>query len=136
MKTLVIFYSYTGHAGKLAKDHAEKESADIAEIKDAKRPNKLKAYTSGCLKAMRGKSWGIQKPAADMNSYDCLVLFSPIWANNPPPAVNRLIEQFPSGKKVSVNMVSQSGKSGCKEQLETRITSKGCTLEDFKNIRS
>ncbi len=60
MKTLVIFYSYTGHAKTLARNLAEKESADITEIKDVKRPGKIKAYVSGCFKAMKGRSWQTQ----------------------------------------------------------------------------
>ena len=36
MKTLILFYSYSGHTKTLAQDYAQKESAVLAEIKDIK----------------------------------------------------------------------------------------------------
>ena len=41
MKTIVVFYSYTGHTRKLAQDKATKEGADIYEIKEKKLRSKL-----------------------------------------------------------------------------------------------
>jgi len=63
-------------------------------------------------------------------------LLSPVWADNPPPAFNALLEQLPEGKSVSLRMISASGKSGCKERLETAIKARGCTLESFENIKA
>jgi len=136
MKTLVIFYSYTGHAKARAQSLAAKEAADIAEIRDVRRPGSFKAYTLGCFASIRGKRWPIEPVSADMSAYDRLILFSPVWAGNPPPAVNALLEKLPGGKAVSVKMVSGSGKSGCKDRIEAVLKSKGCSLEgyeDFKN---
>lgn len=136
MKTLVIFYSYTGNTKRLAQELAEKESADIAEVKDVNRPGKVKAYLAGCFAAMRGKPWKIQPLSADLAAYDRLILLSPVWAGNPPPAVNALLEQLPDGKTVFIKMVSASGKSGCRERLEAVIKSKSCTIENFEDIKA
>lgn len=136
MKTLVIFYSYTGNAKRLAQELAAKEAADIAEVKDVRHPGKLKAYSLGCLAAMRGKPWPIQQTEADLTVYDRLILFSPVWASNPPPAVHALLERLPKGKTVSVKMISASGSSGCRERLEAAIKAKGCTLEGFEDIKA
>lgn len=136
MATLVAYYSYTGHSRALAQRLASEESADTAEIKDVKRPLKLKAYTAGCLAAMRGKPWAIQPLESDLAGYDRIVLFAPVWANNPAPAINAFVAQLPKGKAVSVKMVSASGKSNCKDRLEAAIKSKGCSLDGFEDINS
>ena len=135
MKKLIVFYSYTGHTKTLAKELAAKESVDIAEVLDIRRPEKLKAYTLGCYAAIKGKTWPISPLKADLKAYDNIILLSPVWASNPPPAVNALLEQFPKGKTVSVKMVSASGSSRCKARIEERIKSKGSTLQDFEDIK-
>ena len=136
MKTLVIFYSYTGNAKRLAQEFAAKEAADIVEIKDARRPVKLKAYSLGCFAAMRGKPWPIQPPEVDLAAYNRLVLFFPVWAGSPPPAIHAVLTQLPDGKTVSIKLVSASGKSNCKERLEAVLKAKDCTLEGFEDIKA
>ena len=85
MKTLVIFYSYSGKTKAIAEKLATLESADIAEIKDVKRPGKLKSYTAGILASIKGKAWPIQPLGVSFAEYDRLILFAPVWADNPPP---------------------------------------------------
>lgn len=136
MKTLVIFYSYTGNTRRFAQGLAKKESADITEVKEVSRPGRVKAYLVGCIAALRGKSWRIQPPGVDLAAYDRLILLSPVWAGNPPPAVNALLEQLPVGKSVFVKMVSASGKSECRDRLELIAKSKGCTIESFEDIKA
>ena len=136
MKTLVIFYSYSGHTKVIARELAAKEAADIVEIKDVKRPGKIKAYTLGILAVAKGKAWPAMPLSADPAEYDRLILLAPVWANNPPPAVNGFLERLPEGKTVSVKMISASGKSGCKERLEAIIKAKGGELESFEDIKA
>ena len=136
MKTLVLFYSYTGHTKQLAQEYAVKETADIAEIKEIKHPGKLKAYSAGCFAAMRGKPWQIEPLQTDLAAYERIELFSPVWAGNPPPAVHAAIRLLPKGKTVSVTMVSAGGKSGCRAAVEAAIQSKGCTPEAFEDVKS
>ena len=135
MKTLVIFYSYSGKTKVIAKELAAKEAADIAEIKDAKRLGKLKAYTAGIIASMKGKPWAIQPLAVDLTEYGRLILLAPIWANNPPPAFNAMLGLLPEGKTVAVKMVSMSGKSNCKARLESVIKAKNGTLESFEDTK-
>jgi multimeric flavodoxin WrbA len=135
MKSLVVFYSYTGHTKRLAQELAAKEAADITEVRDIRRPGKLKAYSLGCFAAMRGKPWPIQPLHVDWAAYDRLILCAPVWAGNPPPAFYALLERLPRGKAVSVKMVSGGGQSQCKARLEGSIKGKGCTLESFEDIR-
>ncbi len=132
MKTLVIYYSYTGHTKEAAIELAAKEAADITEVKDVRRK---KAFPLGCLAAIRGKAWPIQALDKDPAAYDRLIILSPIWAGNPPPAVNGLFAQLPKGKKISVKMNSAGGQSNCRERVKKVIKLKGCVLEGYEDIR-
>ena len=135
MKTLVIFYSYSGKTKGIAEKLASDESVEIAEIKDVKRPGKLKAYSTGIFAAGTGKAWPIQPLGVNLADYDRFILLAPVWANNPAPPFNAMLEQLPDGKAITVKMVSMSGKSACKERLEKVIKSKGCILENFEDIK-
>lgn len=136
MKTLVIFYSFSGNIRAISQELAEKESFGIAEIKDAKGFGKLKAYTLGCFASIRGKPWPVQPLGIVFSEYGRLVLLAPVWASNPPPAVNAFFELLPPGKDVAVKMVSASGRSGCRARIESAIESKGCALESFEDIQA
>ena len=136
MKTLVIFYSYTGHTKALAQKLAADKSADIVEIKDIKCPSKIKAFSIGCFAAMRGKAWPIQPIELDLKSYDSLILLSPIWAGNPPPAVHAFMQLLPEGVSVSIKMVSASGSNSCRDKLEAAVRAKGGKLNRFEDIKA
>ena len=135
MNTLVLFYSYSGKTKAVAAELAANESAAIVEIKDTKRPGKLKAYTAGCFSAIKGTSWSIDPLNVDLTEYDRLILLAPIWASNPPPAFNAILELLPKGKTVAVKMVSASGKSKCRERLDAVIKNKGSIMESFEDIK-
>ena len=136
MKTLALYYSFTGHTKKAAEALAEREGLDLSEIKSATRPGRLKAYTLGCLAALKGKPWPIQPLEADLSAYDRLVLLAPVWAGNPPPFVNSLWERLPEGKMVAVKIVSASGESSCEKKVEARLKARGCALESFEDIKA
>ena len=135
MNHLIIYYSFSGSTRKIAEEVAEKETADIYEIKDFKSFGKLKAYTLGIIASIRGKAWRIKPLEIDMTGYEKITMLAPIWAANPPPAFNAMLEYLPADKPISIKMVSMSGNSECKERLESVIKSKGCTLESFEDIK-
>lgn len=134
MKTLVIYYSYTGHTRKLAAELAGKEGADLYEVLDAKRPGVLKAYTAGCVAALRMKRAAIRPITVELDSYDTIIVMSPIWAGHPAPAINSVLDRLPAGKTVRFRMVSASGGSGCRDKVLTLAREKGCTAE-FEDIK-
>jgi len=135
MKHLIIYYSFSGTTRKIAEEFAEKETADIYEIKDVKPFGKIKAYTLGIIASIRGKAWRIKPPDIEIAKYEKITMLAPVWAANPPPAFNAMLEYLPADKPISIKMVSMSGNSECKERLETVIKSKGCTLESFEDIK-
>ena len=136
MKTLILYYSYTGHTKKIAEELAASESAELVRISEEERPGKFKAFTVGCFGAMRGKAWPIKPIGADLNAYDRLIVLSPVWAGNPPPYVHALFEQLPDGKEVAVKMISGSGDNNCKGRVESLLKAKNCKLADFEEIKA
>ena len=135
MSHLIIYYSFSGKTEKIAVEMAKNESADVFEIKDIKPFGKFKAYTAGIIASIRGKAWKIKPPDVEITRYDKITMLAPVWADNPPPAFNAMLEYLPSGKSLSIKMVSASGKSDCKDKLKSIIESKGSTLESFEDIK-
>ena len=135
MKTLILYYSYSGSTKTIAEELAAKESAEIAEVSYVKRPWILKAFTAGIIASIKGKAWPIQPIEVDFTGYDKLILLGPVWAGNTVPAFNAILELIPEGKSVDIKLVSGSGESACKERLEEKIKSKGSTLESFEDIK-
>ncbi|MCL1803895.1 MAG: hypothetical protein FWG30_09755 [Eubacteriaceae bacterium] len=136
MDSIVIYYSFSGNTRKIAEGIAASEGADILEVKDAQPVGKLKAYTSGIFAARGGKQWPIQPVGKSLESYSRFILLAPIWASNPAPAFNTLLNMLPEGKTVAVKMVSMSGKSNCKERIQTAISAKMGVLESFEDIKA
>ncbi|MDR3217037.1 MAG: NAD(P)H-dependent oxidoreductase [Clostridiaceae bacterium] len=136
MSTLIIYYSYSGNTRKIAEALAVEKAADLTAINDEKRPGKFKAYSSGCLKALNGQGWAIQPLTVDLGAYDEIILLTPIWAGNVPPAVNSALELLPAGKEVSIKAVSGSGSSKCVDKLRAVVEGKGSTLAAFEDIKS
>ena len=135
MSKLIIYYSFSGKTRKIAEELVKKETADIYEIKDNKPLGKLKAYTAGIIASIKGKAWLIKQPDIDITKYDKITMLAPVWADNPPPAFNAMLEYLPSGKPIDIKMVSMSGKSNCKDRLENIIKQKDSTLEYFEDIK-
>ena len=135
MSTLVIYYTYSGRTKAIAEELAVTEPADIVEIKEVRRPGKLKAYTAGIVSSIKGSAWPVQPLDADFSKYDKLIMLSPVWAGNPAPAFNAMLKQLPSGKAISIKMVSRSGESDCRDRLEAIIKEAGGELVDFEDIR-
>lgn len=137
MKTLVLFHSYTGKTKVLAEKKAAEFGADIEEIKDARRQSKPGAYTVGLFRAIGRKKSRIQPLQSKLDSYEKIIIMSPVWASHPTPAVNSAIECIPSGKKIEIVMVSASGKTeGAEDGTKALIYGRGCEVTEYTDIKA
>jgi flavodoxin len=137
MKTLILFYSFSGNTRKLASQKAAETGADIEEIIEIKKMFVLKAYTVGAYRAMKRKKAEIQPIKSQFNSYEKIIIMAPVWAGNPAPAFNSIVEQLPSGKKVELVMVSAgSGTKVSAEGTKNLITARGCEVTDYIDIKT
>jgi len=135
MSTLVVYYSFSGHTRAFAQNLAQSKGADLLELRPAKPAGILKAYTAGCFAAIKGKAWEIQPIEADLAAYEQIIVCAPIWANNAAPYVNSLLEMLPAGKSVGFKLISGSGRSKCRERLESRLAARGCRLAGLEDIK-
>jgi len=137
MKTLVLFYSFSGNTGKLASQKAAETGADIEEIIETKKMSVLKAYTVGIYKAVKRKKTEIQPIKSRLDSYEKIIIMAPVWAGNPAPAFNSIIEMLPSGKEIELVMVSAgSGTKSSAEGTKNLITARRCEVVDYIDIKS
>ncbi len=87
MKTLVVYYSRTGTTKKAAEIAAKELNADMEEIVDEIKRKGILGYIKSGSHALRKKLTKIEKLEKDAKDYDLIIIGSPVWANNMPPAI-------------------------------------------------
>jgi hypothetical protein len=141
MKDLVLYYSQTGHTAAIAEDYAKSKDMDCCRVVTQKVIGKLAAYTVGCFKSMKGTSYPINSLVlagcgkVDLNAYDTVYVFAPIWANYLAAPINGALNELPKGTKVRVVAVSASGKSG-KEKIISRLKAMGLNVTAFADKKA
>jgi len=135
MKTIIMYYSFSGKTKALAEQKASELNAGIEEVIEVKKPSMLGAFFGGVFKAIKRKKITIKPIQADLAGYDQIIIMAPVWASLPAPAFNNIAEHIPSGKKVEIIMVSESGKSKSKGTIEL-LTSRGCEVTGYSDIKA
>jgi len=136
MKTIILYYSFSGKTKALAVNKASELGADIEEITDIKKPCKLKAFTAGKIKSLGRKTAKINPVKTELGGYDQIIIMAPIWAGHPPPVLIIIVSHFPSGKKVELFFFSMSGKTNdSAEGTKALVTSRGCELTGYVDIK-
>jgi flavodoxin len=103
MKTLVIYYTRTGHAKFMAETIAAELGADIEEVIDLKNRQGKLAFLPAGRDAMRGKETEIAQTKRTTTDYDLIIIGQPVWAGNPTPAIRTYLNKNDmSGKKVAL----------------------------------
>lgn len=93
MKTLIVYYSKTGHAKKIALDMAVELGADTEEIIDMKnRKGFLNWFLSG-RDGMKKIGTEIAELTKNPAEYDLVIAGSPVWGWNMVPAVRTYLER-------------------------------------------
>lgn len=80
MKTLIPYYSRSGHTDQLARELAEKCDADLDRIQDADGSRSgFWGYLRSGWQAIRGTQAAIQPSTRDPGRYDLVVIGTPVW---------------------------------------------------------
>ena len=138
MKEVVVYYSLTGNTRALAAKLAEERKADLVEIREQKKRSLFGAFTLGAFQAMRSRPSRIDPLLQDFNSYDRILLASPIWASSIVPAVIAFVQGYlPAGKEVQAVFSSGGGVSGkAGERLRGMVEDKGSKLVSCQDVKA
>ncbi|MCL2181324.1 MAG: hypothetical protein FWB83_09365 [Treponema sp.] len=137
MKTIILYYSWSGKTKALAVKKAGEINAGIEEVTDVKKPSIFGAFIPGAYNAMKRKKTKINPVAADLTSYEKIIIMAPVWASHPAPAFNNIAYLIPSGKKVEIVMVSGGGGTKKTSNSTTELfTSRGCEVTDYIDIKA
>ena len=131
VKTLILYYSYSGNTKALATKRAAKLGTDAEEIAEVKKPFIL----VGIYRAWKRKRTAIQPIKSQLDSYDKIIIMSPVWGSYPVSAINSVIEQLPTGKKIELIMVSAGGGTKASaEGTKALVTKRGCEVVGYTDI--
>lgn len=111
MKTIIIYFSYTGKTKKFAEEKAALEDADILALELQMRRGNFLTYTAGSLAARGHKKAKLRPYKVNLSQYEKIIIGMPIWAGNPAPAMNNILQEIPKDKKVELIFTSGSGNS-------------------------
>ena len=138
MKTIILYYSYTGHCkAEAEKLLNETEGGILCEINQKHNFNKFTVFLIGCPKALLRKKSKIEKIPYNLNDFDKIIIFSPIWAGFPAPAFNAVIRQLPEDKEVELYLCSAGGETPKSNDGTIRlIADKKCKLTGYHDIKT
>lgn len=103
MRTLILYYSFTGNTRQVSTLLAENLGADVAEVT-------CKYYSYGFLGGLR-QAWDvltggtppIEMPAQVNGEYDLLVVAGPVWGARPAPPIRAILQKLPvNGHKLAL----------------------------------
>ncbi len=91
MKSLVVYYSFTGKTRLAAQAIAKALTATLVEIEERKPVPMPFVYVSGGFRAFM--NWGskIRPLDVDLKQYERIFIGSPMWAYRSAPAINSFI---------------------------------------------
>jgi hypothetical protein len=93
-RTLIVYFSRTGHTEKAANSLAKMIDGDLIEIKDTKNYSGVVGFLRGGFLAYRKKQTIIEKTDINPKEYDIVILCSPLWAGSITPAIRTFCNQF------------------------------------------
>ena len=137
MKSVIIYYSYTGNTKKVTQYLTEylrqKGQVDIIELKGLNESDK---FFSQAIRALRHKRAIIEPVNFDLTQYDLISLGGPVWAFAPAPAMNTYLDRCfgLEGKEVILFTTygSGTGNQRCLNYMQGIITKKGA--RDFRRF--
>ncbi|MFW5983281.1 MAG: flavodoxin family protein [bacterium] len=129
MKVCITYYSRTGNTAKVAnllsdflKDKGMK--TELYRIKPKKDPGII----IGTLKSIRGQKIEIEE--FDPDDFDFICIGTPVWADNPHPSINYLIDEYlPNDIKTALFCTLKSDRyDSCLQKIKGRLKLKNAEI--------
>lgn len=136
MKTLIAYFSYTGHTKGIAQQVQELTGGTLFEIRPAKSYSSDYDTTErqGRKETSEGYRPALAEQVADLDSYDTILLGTPNWFNTvAPPIATFLAENNLSGKKIALFCTNGGGGLG-HIVSDIRTLSKDSEILDSLNL--
>ena len=131
MKTLIIYYSYSGHTDKVVQlfSGVLKKRGEVT-IQRLKPKDEINSFLLQCKAAFQRKRAELVEGATfDVSPYDLILLGSPVWAFAPTPALNTCLDNLSglNGKRVIILLTSGSGAGvkRCFDNIRAVLEAKG-----------
>ncbi len=118
-KTLIIYYSLTGHTKEIAEKIQSKTNADLFEIETQKAFPMKPILFFAVKQQLKDKNYPALKNIPDVSSYDTIFVGSPVWWYTAATPVLSLLNQVDFQNKKVVPFSTQGSNAGT-------------FLEDFK----
>ena len=131
MKTLVVYFSRTGHNAQVAKEVKEKLSADFDEITESEKYGGILGYLKGGFRGARKKKADSISFSKDPSKYDKTIILYPVWGGKMPPAIRTYLSENKVNDLVLVSVSGGGGRKMVKDLEETATKSvKAFTISD------
>ena len=136
MKSVIVYYSYSGNTRKAAEALAEhlrkKSEVDVVELKAT---DESKDFFQQALRALVRTKAKTETVDADLTKYSLICIGTPVWAFGPAPAMNTFLSRCKglAGKDAIVFTTygSGAGNSRCIRYIKNILYKKG-----IKNCKS
>ncbi|MDD4939292.1 MAG: NAD(P)H-dependent oxidoreductase [Candidatus Omnitrophica bacterium] len=144
MKSVIIYYSYSGNTQKAAEAlsvylKSEGSQADLIELKCL---DEEKSFLLQCRRAFQHKMGQLQPVNFDLSVFDLICLGTPVWAFGPAPALNTYLDKCSGveGKEVVLFTTYGSGMGNerCLDYMQGILSTKGAkkfkrfSIQQFK----
>lgn len=94
MNIFIVYYSRTGRTRKIAEQLSSKLPAEIEEVKDDKNRKGLLGFITSGNEAYLRKVIPIDKLKDNLAQYDCVIIGTPVWANNISTPIRSFLEKY------------------------------------------
>jgi flavodoxin len=124
MKTLVVYFSYTGNCGLVAGVIRNSLGAETLELKlaDDKERKGLAKYVWGGKQVFTHAKPALKPYKADWEPCDLVVIGTPVWAGSLSPALATFLDETRiSGKKIALFCCHLGGKGRVFDQLKAAL---------------
>ena len=137
MKSIIIYYSYSGNTKKVAKILADRlrEKGEVQSMELSCR-DELRTFFAQSRAAFFHKQPEILPVNLDLSGYDLVCFGTPVWAFAPAPAINTYLEKcFGLRQKEAILFTtygSGTGNTRCLNYMQGILSQKGA--QSFKRF--
>ena len=130
MERIILYYSESGKTKVVAETLALNLRCDICQIKDMKKRDGIRSRLGSTIDAFRESKTEIYPPTLDLEEYGTIYIGTPIWANNPTPAIITLIDSCDLRGKDIILFTTGSTSDGeaALEKMEIKVKARGARV--------